>query len=357
MARYGPTIGQALGRFNGEYDASRVQLLRFLVADRISNLLTDQPTADPIKIFVKQEPHKQSKLDEERYRLISAVSVVDTMVDRMLFQNMAKKALETLYETPSMVGWTPLMGGYKVLRRLFPGRVACCDKSSWDWTVPEWMVDLWLDFILELSYSSPSYWRRLVRARFKMLFKDAVFKFSDSLCVRQKYPGIMKSGCYLTILLNSVGQVLLHMAVQQRLKRPLADNVPRCMGDDTVQHYFDYVVDYARTIDSLGFRVKEVKVQSWIEFAGFAIDWDFAQPVYWEKHLFSLSHMDYVVLGEALASYQIIYAQEPAMLSVVHALLDRVDPKAKLPVCVLKAFMSGTLKMSNLAVNIPRCIL
>lgn len=319
--------------------------------------MTDQPTADPIKVFVKQEPHKKKKLDEERYRLISAVSVVDTMVDRMLFQDMAKQALNTLYETPSMVGWTPLMGGYKILKRLFPGRVVCVDKASYDWTVPEWMVSLWLDFIIELSYDSPEFWRRLVKARFRMLFYDAVFKFADGLVVRQKYPGIMKSGCFLTILLNSVGQVILHAAVQQRLGRPLADNLPRCMGDDTVQNYFNYLEEYLTLMSNMGFRVKEARVQNWIEFAGFAIDWDFAVPAYWEKHLFSLAHMDYTVLEEALTSYQIIYACEPAMLSVVHALMDKVAPGKKLPVCVLRAFMSGTLKMSSLVGAIPRCIL
>ena len=39
---------------------------------------------DPIRVFVKNEPHSSKKLEEGRVRLIMSVSIVDQLVERVL---------------------------------------------------------------------------------------------------------------------------------------------------------------------------------------------------------------------------------------------------------------------------------
>lgn len=138
MARFGTTNKIALGMYvdelgNRRYDTFRVSALEFMVRERWNAL----GKSDPLKVFVKQEPHKMAKIQEGRYRLISAVSLVDTMIDRILFRTMWAKALSKPLRTPSAVGWVPLSGGWRSIRQMLPGRTVAIDKSAWDWTVQE----------------------------------------------------------------------------------------------------------------------------------------------------------------------------------------------------------------------------
>lgn len=322
-------------RFNPE----RVDLFRMAVTDRLRVLVSGGLEADDIKLFVKQEPHSAKKLLEGRYRLISAVSMVDTMIDRMLFGPLVDNVLASAGKTPVMIGWVPILGGYRLLRRKLPGRVVCIDKSSWDWTVPMWMVSMWLDIILQLSNGAPPFVEHLMRRRFKLLFEEAVFRFPDGVRVKQEIPGIMKSGCYLTIVLNSLGQVILHYLIANAMGEPPLDCEPFCMGDDTVQSVPSRVEEYVRRIGELGFKVKEVKEQDWIEFAGFMID-DTTWPVYWEKHIYCLQHAE-KELEDMLENYMFLYAAQPAMYEFLRSAMLKVNPKKAYPRSILVNFVSG----------------
>lgn len=344
MSRFGSTIGEALGLDdNYTLDPERVDFFLELVQDRIQALASGKPDADDIKVFVKPEPHTLAKMKDGRYRLISAVSMVDTMVDRILFGALTDKVLSTVGKTPVMIGWTPLLGGYRWLRRKMPGRVLCVDKSSWDWTVPFWMTRCWLDIILGLSNDHPEVWEMAVRARFRALFESPVFQFSDGTRVRQGVKGVMKSGCYLTIVLNSIGQLLLHHLVAQKLGFDALATEPVCMGDDTVQKLVPDLEAYLEEIENLGFRVKEAKEQDWIEFAGFYID-ETTFPVYWEKHLYRFHIMDKETVPSAMQCYQMLYADEPGMLSFIHRLMRKQCPDKILPRSILKRYVRGEVR-------------
>lgn len=340
LSRYGTTIGEILKYDGLGYDQDRLDMFKYLVTARIQTLLEGSDEADDIRLFVKQEPHSQSKLREGRYRLISAVSLVDTMVDRMLFGDLMDAVLASAGKTPTMIGWVPVLGGYRLLRRKMPGRVMCIDKSSWDWTVPHWMTRIWLDIILGLCNDAPSFWEPLVRKRFRMLFEQAIFQFPDGIRVRQEVGGIMKSGCYLTILLNSLGQSVLHYMVYGYMGRDMLSDEPYCMGDDTVQPAILGVDQYLARIGELGFLVKEVKEQNWIEFAGFMID-ETTWPVYWRKHIYRLQHADDDVLEDTLFTYMLLYSAQPAMFDYLRALMLKVNPKRALGRSILKGFIAG----------------
>nr|QQO81419.1 RNA-dependent RNA polymerase [Soybean thrips sobemo-like virus 9] len=304
-------------------DPERLQMVKWAVRHRMNQLLLDNYESDNINVFVKPEPHKNAKLETGRLRLISAVSLVDTMIDRVLFGWLQRKALTVVGRTPCLTGWTPLRGGWRYVYDRFKNKRVCClDKSSWDWTVQGYMVDLWKEFIKELCVGAPPEWEVLMEARFKILFEEAVFEFKDGSQVKQGTKGIMKSGCLLTLLMNSVGQSMLHYLASDRVGRNPMSCQPITIGDDTTQESFDELPEYVEQIARLGAKVKGFKVQNWVEFIGFAFAHDTCFPAYWQKHLFKLQYCD---LSDSIMSYQVLYANEPVMFKLVQDLAVEVD--------------------------------
>nr|UGO57588.1 MAG: hypothetical protein 1 [Riboviria sp.] len=334
LTRFGTTVGEFL-EWNGEsYSRDRVELLQRMVYDRYMRLL-DDPQSDDIKVFVKQEPHKVSKLQEERYRLISAVSLIDTMVDRVLFGQLYRNIAQNYGDTTIMIGWSPLKSGVTYLRdRLGPGPYLSLDKSAWDWTVQGWMVDMIKDYLQNIHPDSPGWFKRMIKARFELLFEQPWFIFSDGTRIQQGDRGIMKSGCYLTILFNSLGQILLnHMACSRIGRTP----VPVfALGDDTIQELMDWWEELVTSVESFGFSVKK-EVHDTIKFCGFEMHGVHFTPEYREKHRFNLEHLtfDDEVAKQTLQSYQILYYRDDQVLGLLRRLmrernLSAIIPRARL---------------------------
>lgn len=304
------------------FDPDRVELLRHLVKEK-----WEGKPADPLKVFVKQEPHKKSKLAEGRYRLITAVSLVDTMVDRILFGPMWRKAMQRVLETPCAVGWSPVGGGWRWLNSIYPNGTLSVDKSAWDWSVRGWMVHIWYNFVLILHPSYPEWWFKRVTWRFLSLFRTAVYQFSDGVQIQQPGMGIMKSGCYLTLCLNSVAQTALHFLVADRLGMDPDHNVPYCFGDDTVMAPFENQQEYLDELDKFCF-VKQAEMADFVQFVGFIITPKGFVPEYWEKHLFQLAHLDISVAEDTLKQYQMLYAYDPVMLRFIREYASYISPGA-----------------------------
>lgn len=339
---------QSMGTTNGEIfgwnglttDPEREDTVRNMVKLRFDSLMRGEVARDDLKVFIKQEPHKLSKIESGRYRLISAVSLIDTMVDRILFGWLARKMLSTVGKTPCLVGWSPVKGGWRDVQRRYANRpVVCLDKSAWDWTVQGYMVDLWVDFLTNLPVDPPEWWVDMVKLRFEILFNDPWFQFEDGTRVQQGTRGIMKSGCFLTILLNSVSQSMLHYLANIRCGKPPGLNQPHTIGDDTVQDSFEWLEEYVEAISSLGATVKGAKVQHWVEFAGFAYDGKTCWPAYWQKHLFNMAHTEN--LESTIESYQYLYYNEPVMYSFARRVAKELGPKHVMPKEIAREIMNG----------------
>nr|QJI53807.1 MAG: hypothetical protein 2 [Solemoviridae sp.] len=339
---FGTTNGEILGWNGLNYDNERVSLVKKIVRARFDALLRGEMIADDLKVFVKQEPHKIKKIQEGRLRLISAVSLVDTMIDRILFGWLGRKVLDTAGRTPCLVGWSPVRGGWIQLNDRFRGiPVVCIDKEAWDWTVPEYLVKMWKTFLVALPTDSAPWWEKMVDARLDLLFKEPMFQFEDGTRVKQETVGIMKSGCYLTIILNSLSQSMLHYLTNARLGLPMAENQPYTIGDDTVQESFPQLREYVDEMEKLGPVLKGAKVQHFVEFAGFAFDGKTCWPAYWQKHLFNMAHAEY--LSETLRSYQYLYVHEPVMYEFVVRVAREVDPDSVLPRMVALDIMDNSV--------------
>lgn len=315
LTRFGSTLGECLG-FDGEaFDPERVSVLRCYVLDRIQTLLAGGKVSDPIKLFIKQEPHKREKLLEGRLRLISAVSVIDTMVDRMLFQDIFDQVVSTPLRTPVAIGWTPLGTGTSFLRAHFNGETFDTDKKHWDWTFPWWLLAECYTILVDRP-DFPQWKKKIAYQRFYMLYRYAVFSFPDGSVVAQKGDGIQKSGCYLTLLLNSLGQWFLHALAEEHLnvKVPMVT-----FGDDVTQASTDRNHDFVKFYQQLGFVVKS-SVNKDIEFCGFHL---FSKsrflPAYKSKHIFMLRHLttDNEIAAQTLQSYQYLYWFDKPFLALV----------------------------------------
>uniref|UniRef100_A0AB38ZKA2 RNA-directed RNA polymerase C-terminal domain-containing protein n=1 Tax=Crocidura tanakae ribovirus 2 TaxID=3139557 RepID=A0AB38ZKA2_9VIRU len=334
LKNYGTSNREIFGWDGLQCDDERYAIVRGTVRARFDSLMRGDMIADPLNMFVKQEPCKVSKDELGAYRLISGVSLIDCMVDRILFGWLVRSALSSVLETPVMVGWSPIRGGWRYITRLFCGRpVVCLDKSAWDWTVLEWMVKAFETFILELPVDAPDWWTKMVKVRITLLYRDAVFKFKDGTEMRQGEWGIQKSGSLLTIIFNSVLQVLLH-----EMARPGCRKKMVVMGDDTAQEEPDDLVSYVSAIQGLGPKIKEVRRQHWVEFAGFAFFGRTCIPAYWKKHLFTLRYTE--TPEQTLQSYQILYAHEPSMYAYVSSELKAYGSRVVYPLAWCRAVMN-----------------
>lgn len=345
MSKFGSINREVLGidtdeQGNRVYDESRVAVLRYLTLERFNYMLeNDFVDCDPIKIFIKQEPHKLRKLEEQRYRLIHGVSLVDCMLDRVLFGEMCRNASHPnhILKTPCVVGWNPMRGGWRALALEFPDGGLSIDRTAWDFTVQEWLVELWQDFLLDMHPNAPAWWQKMLRLRFTALFYSARFRFSDGVEIRQMIPGIMKSGCLLTLLLNSVGQTMVHAIVMHRLNLDPFENMPWCAGDDTLQHPCDYSDRYHEELDALCLIKEAEETKDYAEFVGFLFDKTGFYPSYWKKHLYQLRHLDPGVEMEALVSYQYLWYNWPPMLRLIQDFAFRVSPSLVIPHSLLRA--------------------
>lgn len=312
---------------NRTYDPCRLQLLKELSMARYKKVLEGELDADPLKVFVKQEPHKLEKLKEGRYRLIMGVSLIDTVVDRIIFGEMLRNAASptNVLRTPCAVGWAPNRGGWRFIS-LYTHNGFSIDRKAWDWTVNEWLIQIWEQFIKDMHPDHPSWWSNLVSRRFTCLFYIARFSFPDGQLIQQGTPGIMKSGCLLTLLLNSVGQTVLHCLAQLRLGKDPYDNIPISMGDDTLQRPFNSMELYAEELAKMALIKEAEYTHNYSEFIGFIFTKTGFYPAYWKKHLFQLRHLDQSVMRETLISYQMLWYHEPNMLKFIRGIAWKINP-------------------------------
>lgn len=274
--------------------------------------------SDPIRIFVKQEPHKSKKLSDFRPRLISSVSVVDQLIDHMLFDEYNSSMVEHYVDVPAKVGWAPVCGGWKYVPQ---GKVMAIDKTAWDWTVQPWIVDIILEHRLRKRKNATEEWRDLVRWRYKALYVDPTFIFSNGLLLKQCFVGWLKSGCVNTIADNSMMQYVIHCRVSQDIGIPI-DPYVWAMGDDTLQYMVPKFREYLDKMEKYCI-VKECQRRS--EFAGMDFRGMIVDPMYTAKHAYKLLHIDDKVKEDVVRAYALLYHRSAKKHLIYPALRELGD--------------------------------
>lgn len=305
LCRFGSTNGEVFQWDGMACNEERLAMVYLFVKSRIDEL-ENGPVAGPIKVFVKQEEHKKSKVDEGRWRLISSVSLVDTLVDRMLFPGLYDRAVAGAYSgSPIAVGWSFLRGGYAYITDQI-SRPLAVDMSSWDWTVQQWMVKSWHDIFERFNVCPSERWRSVWLNRVKALFRST-FHLPSGTILTQKYYGIVKSGSWFTLVGNSILQLLVDEVISSKFPGA-CKGFRYFMGDDTIKEEHDIPdADYLAELGKLGLVAKMCTRE--FEFCGFRLD--AVMPLYKERHIWRLNYCDPDNYADVLQSYRLLYHRSP----------------------------------------------
>lgn len=265
-------IGRIVSRSKFTLDEIRQMTREELI---INNLV------DPVRVFVKGEPHKIKKIREGRVRLIMSVSIVDKMVEMVLMRHLAKLEIQNWKTLPSKpgIGFSreDVRSVYKDVMDNLP--MAATDIEAWDWSCQEWQLVEEAECAIELCRNATPEWSHLIRAT-ALIESRSTFQFSDGLLVAPDYTGIVNSGKFKTSRGNSFMRCQL---------AALAGSV-KCVaaGDDTVEKQIDGAVEkYA----SFGFKIKAYDaVTDRFEFCSRVYTEFGSWPVNFEKILMNLLH-------------------------------------------------------------------
>jgi len=105
--------------------------------------LVEEGLVDPVKTFIKNEPHNQQKIAQKRLRLICSVSTCDYIIERWLFKSINQKEISLWHKIPSKPGMGLDDGSLNILfmdvaRRMLNNDIMSTDVSAWDYSVKEW---------------------------------------------------------------------------------------------------------------------------------------------------------------------------------------------------------------------------
>jgi hypothetical protein len=205
---------------------------------------------DPVRIFVKQEPHPLRKINEGRFRIISSVSLVDQVVERVLFGYQNRLEISQWKQCPSKPGMglsqehqAKAVWDYAAYRATgCPAAEA--DISGFDWSVQHWELEADVEMRICLGSFGPKV-AKAARNRFACL-ANSVFQLSDGTLIAQGLPGLMKSGSYCTSSSNSRIRCLMAKLIGS----------PWCMamGDDSVE---GFVAEAQQKYSALGHQCKD----------------------------------------------------------------------------------------------------
>ncbi|QJZ28419.1 hypothetical protein 2 [Kummerowia striatad enamovirus] len=292
-----------------------------------------QGLVDPVRVFVKGEPHKRAKLRDKRYRLIMSVSLVDQLVARMLFRSQNRKELALFRAIPSQPG----MGlstdeqvqdfvarlGHKV--RL-PVDEVCnrwrefilpTDCSGFDWSVQEWMLQDDMEVRNRLTKDCPDILKRM-RASWLHCLANSVLMLSDGVLLAQETAGIQKSGSYNTSSSNSRIRFLCALYAGASWALTMGDDaLEDCQADLSVYKRLGLKVEPSETLEFCSHRFESPRR---------------ALPTGVGKMLFKLLHS----YDPASADLECLLRYDAAMYGVLQE-LRHLDAAAREGLCLFLA--------------------
>jgi len=268
--------------------------------------LYERGLTDPIRMFVKNEPHSEEKIKAGRLRLIASVSMADEIIERLLCgaQNEAEiSQWETCPSKPG-IGFSDAQTEkfVKSVKGKFKADMAEADVSAWDWSVQEWMLAEEAELRIKLCDAPKgSAFARILRNRIYCLSRSVLVTSDGVVFEQTEYGyGIMKSGSYLTSSSNSrMRNFCAHLVG--------ADDSD-AMGDDSLE---TWVAEAIARYKALGIKVKFYKiVNGKFEFCSNEYDLSrdppVAVPKNWHKGLFRLlsASATYELLVQFLHEYR-----------------------------------------------------
>lgn len=210
---------------------------------------------DPVRIFVKNEPHKMEKIREGRVRLIMSVSLTDKMIEMLLSRHVCKLEIQNWKTIPSKpgIGFSKEDNDSVYADVLNSGLdMSYADVSGWDWGVKQWQILDEAESLIKLSNHESEDWKHLLRAK-AVLESESIYQFSDGVLVAPIYKGIVNSGKLRTSRGNSWMRVRLADLIGSRKTIAAGDDSVENTVEDAPSKYMEYGVrckDYV-TVDKI----------------------------------------------------------------------------------------------------------
>lgn len=214
--------------------------------------------ADPVKIIIKQAPHSEAKIVDQRWRFLLVLSLADQIVERLAFSRQNKAEIASWRHIPSKPG----MGMDDEDIAYMQEFVTDCslnvssDASMWDCLVFEQALYADARRRVMCSRDPPQGWVNIVY-NISVISAQKVILLSDGSLYVREVPGAMASGRYVTSSSNSAIRTICDLYVEASAPdhRPCS----MTMGDDAVSRVSTTKEEYARRFAALGMKLTDLK--------------------------------------------------------------------------------------------------
>jgi len=238
LKAYGTSNSEVLETFGVErlitLVYSRLLLLLHTPLDVLKAMSAEQLVqggyCDPVRVFIKNEPTKGKKVVTKRWRLIHSVSIVDKLIELVLFRSLMKIEIKNWRTIPSKpgIGFEPVDNElvYNTVKAM--ERPCESDVSGWDFSVAGWQILDDGEDMVKLCGNPVEEWVTLARAKV-FIETRAVYQLSDGRMIATNYDGIVHSGKQRTSSSNS------RMRVKLAYMAGAEDAI--AAGDDCIESY------------------------------------------------------------------------------------------------------------------------
>jgi len=298
-----------------------------------------------LKIFLKGEPTKKSKLDKGMPRCILGFPTDVTVKHASVFLPFTQNLVKQWKKTPVKYAFSPANPGHiEHMKESLPGAIWESDKSNWDYMMFLWIAQVVRDSIKLLVVPPPGWseeqlaeYKKDVDGCFKQVFEDVLYRTSSGHVYKANAPGRMPSGWFLTIAVNSMAQLGVHVMTCMRLGMTddeILSTPIVCGGDDVNQAPVPAgVAAYVAEAAKLGVEMEIHERDDLYNSEYFSSDLRMGvegpefHPKRWTKHIEHLRTVKRENLADALTSHMENYRHSPRkyglLLKMYHSLNER----------------------------------
>jgi hypothetical protein len=230
-----------------------------LSVDHTPEQLVQMGASDPSRVFIKDEPHKVSKLEQGRPRIICSVSSADNIIQKYLFKTQNSAEIDEWKTIPIKPG----MGittddqiqtlAFEQFRLSATQKRRMEDVSYWDYSVQAIDFEMELNVRLKCNQGYGTVWEKISQSSYYCLNRK-LYILSDGTMLAQTNKGVLPSGVYITASFNSKVRAMT-ADVAASLERGFFVHVrPTTMGDDGM--YDDVFKDSIKAFARIGRTVK-----------------------------------------------------------------------------------------------------
>ena len=213
--------------------------------------LLERGLRDPVRPFNKNEPHPERKWTLERYRLISGLSLIDQICERVLLSDFTFATKRRYPHLPTLIGigFTDEMNTeiYELVLGT-PGSKKSGDVSGWDSCVNPQMTIGFTRVVISKCLNATKQWE-LALHNWSNVTSRALYVLPSGKLIRPVNPGQVLSGSYVTTCWNSV----MRATVAYKFSDEVFD-----AGDDAIEASSLTVEELIEAYASVNINLREV---------------------------------------------------------------------------------------------------